>query len=171
MGLPQGYEVGLYAVDFTVTLNITTTTAAAPGNGGLSGPSPPSAPGLDPAPPPPPAPAPATTWEALTLTPSQPLTRNANQSVSARLLGDLEAYNQVPDLSGKYLMIPYTPGRGLSPIVSCSGSRQHLTNARYLNAGTYQHIIFSSRRHEWMLVDSSKVTFTEECDKIGVGYT
>lgn len=65
----------------------------------------PGSPGTAPAPPPPPAQT-RTTREVLTINPSLPFQRDSSRRLSAKLLGDLESYNQVPNLNGKWLMVP-----------------------------------------------------------------
>lgn len=134
-----GFMIGEYALDFKINLNITTTTAAASaadanstaaGNSTLGGGNSTG----------------SSRTEVLAITPAQPFQRDSGRRVSAKLLGDLEAYQQAPQLDGKYLMIPTPAGEG--PQES-----------------------YSRRFNEWMVVDSSKVTTTGlECDKIGVDY-
>jgi hypothetical protein len=96
--------IGEYALDFKINLNITTTTAAASaadanstaagnstlGAGNSTG---------------------SSRTEVLAITPAQPFQRDSGRRVSAKLLGDLEAYQQAPQLDGKYLMIPTPAGR------------------------------------------------------------
>ena len=100
----QGFMIGEYALDFKINLNITTTTAAASaadanstaaGNSTLGGGNSTG----------------SSRTEVLAITPAQPFQRDSGRRVSAKLLGDLEAYQQAPQLDGKYLMIPTPAGR------------------------------------------------------------
>lgn len=130
----SGYTIDSYQLYFQVALNITTVTSASNSSAGNS-----SAPAA--------ANAATTSSEVLTITPSQPFVINNAKTLSAKLLGDLESYAQIPDLSGQYLLVPSPPGQGPNEILS-------------------------SNLDEWMVVDSSMVTTTGlECNKIGISYT
>lgn len=98
----QGFKVGRYNLDFNIDLNITTTTVLP---GPPSPPSTPWPPGAVPAPPPPLVET-RTTEEVLTINPSAPYRRDSSRRLSAKLLGDLETYSQVPNLDGKWLFLP-----------------------------------------------------------------
>lgn len=57
-----------------------------------------------------PASATTSSWERLRLTPSEPFKRDSAQKLSAKLLGDLESYQQYPQVAGRYLFIPQYDG-------------------------------------------------------------
>jgi hypothetical protein len=94
--------IGEYALDFKINLNITTTTAAATDTNSTAGGNSTLAAGNSTG---------SSHTEVLAITPAQPFQRNSGRRVSAKLLGDLEAYQQAPQLDGKYLMIPTPAGR------------------------------------------------------------
>ena len=85
--------IGEYSLDFTINLNITTVTTNATTN------------------------ATAAASELVTLTPSAPFRRDSSRRLSAKLLGDLESYQQAPQLDGKWLLIPTKPGARRPPLL------------------------------------------------------
>lgn len=94
----QGFQIGEYALRFNIRLNVTTTTQP-PANSTATGGGTGSAPA-----------APTNTTEVLTISPGRPFQRDASRRVSARLLGDLESYQQPAQLDGKWLLIPFALG-------------------------------------------------------------
>lgn len=77
----QGYAVGPSQMDFQISVSVTTASA-----------------GQKP------------TTQVLTLSPSTPTIVSANNTVSAKLLGDLAAYGTLPSFEYSYLMVPQNPG-------------------------------------------------------------
>eukprot|EP00775_Hariotina_reticulata_P002496 gene2496-2799_t len=85
--------------------------------------------------------------ETLTLSPSYPWAISSSRTLSAKLLGDLAGYTQLPVLSERVLMIP-------NPKV-----------------GQSSQDIFGNRS-EWLLLDRSKISFDgTECDKVGTSFS
>ena len=82
----QGFTIGNYVLDFDIDVTVTTTV---PGSGGAAATS---------------------TSQVLSVSPSLPAAVDSGRRVSARLLGDLLGYSQIPDLEGRYLMVPAQPG-------------------------------------------------------------
>ncbi|KAL4437103.1 hypothetical protein ABPG75_004242 [Micractinium tetrahymenae] len=118
-----GFTIGEYMMDFRVNLDITTRSTNATTN------------------------VTTTSKEVLEVTPVQPFQRDSSRRLSAKLLGDLEAYQQAPQLDGKYLFIPWKNGEGPQEA-------------------------YTRHFEEWMVVDPAMVTTTGlECDKIGVSYS
>jgi hypothetical protein len=94
-GSLQAFLIGEYALDFNVNLNITTTSTTSTLNV--------TNPGQN-----------ATTTtrssEVMVISPSAPFRRDSTRRLSAKLLGDLEGYQQAPQLDGKYLLLPQKTG-------------------------------------------------------------
>ncbi|KAL4424812.1 hypothetical protein ABPG77_000852 [Micractinium sp. CCAP 211/92] len=117
------FTIGEYLMDFRVNLDIATRSTNATTN------------------------ITTTTREVLEVTPVQPFQRDSSRRISAKLLGDLESYQQAPQLDGKYLFIPWKNGE----------------DPQQAYTGHFE---------EWMVVDPAMVTTTGlECDKIGVSYS
>lgn len=95
----QGYRIGAYQLDFSIALNLTTTQPLA---GNTSASAQQAQQGAQ------------SSSEVLTLTPSQPLVRDSGKTLSAKLLGDLESYTQVPQLMDNYVLVPAPPGKSAS---------------------------------------------------------
>lgn len=109
----QGFRIGEFTLKFRINLNVTTVTAAPAANGTSGGgSSPPASPAASPPPPPggSSGSSSGTVTQVLTLTPSQPLLRDASKRVLARLVGDLVGYQQEAQLDGKWLMVPFDAG-------------------------------------------------------------
>lgn len=107
----QGFRIGEFALKFRINLSVTTVTATPAANGTSSGSSsPPGSPAASPPPPPSGSSGSGSATQVLSLTPSQPLLRDASKRVSARLVGDLVGYQQEAQLDGKWLMVPFDAG-------------------------------------------------------------
>ncbi|GAB4818016.1 hypothetical protein N2152v2_005062 [Parachlorella kessleri] len=158
-----GYQLGAYQLDFDITLNLTTTTTAAAtpatsnsslGASTLPAPSSllsPSSSASSPAAASPPSPVAAgsngTQEELLVLSPSQPFVLNSGRTLSAKLLGDLEGYVQIPQLMDKYVLVPSPPGKAVGAVLS-------------------------EHKSDWLVMDESMLTLDgTACNKIGVGYS
>ncbi|CAG9465795.1 unnamed protein product [Pedinophyceae sp. YPF-701] len=115
----QGFAVGEAGLRFDLTVRLRTNSSDFTDAGGL---------------------------EELVLGPSQPYKVSERGLVSAKLLGDLAGYDQLPVLSERYLMVP-DPADG-----------DILTMA-------------TQRIDEWVLLDKSMVSVSgRECDKAGTSF-
>ncbi|EFJ46133.1 hypothetical protein VOLCADRAFT_105707 [Volvox carteri f. nagariensis] len=89
--------------------------------------------------------------ESLDLTLAGPLVTTSNKMTSARLLGDLSSYAQVPDLGTRALMIP---------------------RADFNETELYPGDSVPVNGRTWMMVNRTMVTYDGlSCDKIGTSYT
>eukprot|EP00887_Chlorella_sp_A99_P005310 scaffold1.g5310.t1 len=126
-GFKRAYRVGTYQLGFSVALNVTTAVRDPALNGTGT--------------------AVNRTSEVVRVDPSAPFAADSTRALSAKLLGDLESYGQIADLSDKYLFVPIYPNEGPQEFLS-------------------------RHREEWMIVEPTLVTQNGlECDKIGVSYT
>ncbi|KAL6753619.1 hypothetical protein V8C86DRAFT_3019426 [Haematococcus lacustris] len=93
------------------------------------------------------APASLLSSEVLTLSPSVPLALSSSSLVSAKLLGDLATYTQLPAISNMVLLVPRPSG--WSPDQILAGDRS-----------------------QWLLLESSQFSMDgSQCDKVGTSFS
>nr|BAO57178.1 generative cell specific-1 [Gonium pectorale]BAO57179.1 generative cell specific-1 [Gonium pectorale] len=146
----SGYQLGAASLQFAIAIRVEVPTAVNPAPASAAASSPPS-----------PASSASSSAassvrsssvELLTLSPSLPLATSASRLLSARLVGDLATYTQLPAISNQVLMIPQP-----SPSTS-SGSPLDDTLA--------------TNRSAWMLLDRSMLSLDgNACDKVGTAFS
>ncbi|KAJ9505456.1 hypothetical protein QJQ45_026136, partial [Haematococcus lacustris] len=93
------------------------------------------------------APAALLSSEVLTLSPSVPLALSSSRLVSAKLLGDLATYTQLPAISNMVLLVPRP-------------------------AGWSPDQILAGDRSQWLLLESSQFSMDgSQCDKVGTSFS
>ncbi|GFH27554.1 generative cell specific-1 [Haematococcus lacustris] len=86
-------------------------------------------------------------YSVLTLSPSVPLALSSSRLVSAKLLGDLATYTQLPAISNMVLLVPRPSG--WSPDQILAGDRS-----------------------QWLLLESSQFSMDgSQCDKVGTSFS
>nr|6DBS_A Chain A, Hapless 2 [Chlamydomonas reinhardtii]6DBS_B Chain B, Hapless 2 [Chlamydomonas reinhardtii]6DBS_C Chain C, Hapless 2 [Chlamydomonas reinhardtii] len=155
----SGYELGAASLQFEIAITVevptapsptTATTSATPRTNNSSSANSTNSTN-SPAPQflSPPAPS---TREVLHLGPSVPLASSASRLLSAKLLGDLAMYTQLPAISNQVLMVPQPPAAA-----AATGSP--------LDA-------LATNRSAWMLLDKTMLSMDGlACDKVGTGFS
>ncbi|GLC38807.1 hypothetical protein PLESTM_000779300 [Pleodorina starrii] len=88
--------------------------------------------------------------ETLQLNPGKPMAATSSRLVTAKLVGDLATYTQLPELSNRLLVLP-------------EPSDKQANRTSHANR---------SPRTTWMIIDKNKFSFDgRECDKVGTSFS